>query len=280
MKIRTFIELTRMEHSIMLVLGVFVVILLADIQPSYDKLLFALACPLLISAGAFALNDYFDAESDRLNRKNRPIVRGEITKEDALKIAVLLIVLGTLIAYPLGVYPFMIAVVFALLSILYDWKLKDVALIGNIIVAASMSIIFIFTSLSFAENISSVVIYVAIISFISGLGREIQKTVQDIEGDVAARGSKTLPVFIGKSYSLHVALLLMIIASALALYLYFEIPPLKGNTLYLVPMLVSVCMFLYSSYLFYGAQKQKEMGRRISLYALILGIISYMLGGI
>jgi 4-hydroxybenzoate polyprenyltransferase len=50
------------------------------------------------------------------------------------------------------------------------------------------------------------------LGFVSGLAREIIKSVQDVEGDVAARGSRTLPVLVGRKAAL---------IGAAALYAFF-----------------------------------------------------------
>lgn len=273
-------RLVRIEHSAMLVLGVLTAILLLDLHFTYAQLLLLSLCPFLVSAGAFALNDYFDAESDKKNRKDRPIVRGEISKQVALLIGAALLLLGVLVAFPLGMQAFSIAAVFAFLSVLYDWKLKDIALIGNSIIAASMAIVFIFTEVALAGTISQLTLLLCAASFLSGLGREIQKTVQDVEGDVLARKSMTLPVLIGKWPSLHLSLVLVLAASLLGLYFYAAVPPLQNNPLYIIPMAISISLLCYSSYLFYGDRKSAEKGRKLSLYALMLGIIAFMMGGI
>jgi len=280
MKIRAILELVRVEHSLMLILGVIVPILLLDLGFTAVQASLLFLCPFLISAGAFALNDYFDVESDRRNRKDRPIVRGDISKSGALWISVLLLALGMLAALPLGAYPLLIAVVFASLSVLYDWKLKDVALIGNMVIASSMAIVFIFTEMALAGTVSQLTMLICATSFLSGLGREVQKTVQDLEGDVKARGSRTLPVLIGVNASLAFSVLLIAAASIIALYMFLEVPPLKLNPYYLIPLAASVLGFAYASRMFYGDAVMRERGRKVSLYALLLGIFAYILGGI
>ncbi|MEM0438133.1 MAG: UbiA family prenyltransferase [Candidatus Micrarchaeia archaeon] len=280
MRLPAVMELVRVEHSIMLVLGVATSILLLDLQFTHTQLLLLSLCPFLVSAGAFALNDYFDAGSDRKNRKDRPIVRGDVSEQLALWLGVSLLSLGVLIAFPLGMQAFSIALVFAFLSVLYDWKLKDVALIGNSIIAASMAIVFIFTEVALAGTISQLTLLICATSFLSGLGREIQKTVQDVEGDVLARKSMTLPVLIGKAPSLHLSLVFVLAASLLGIYLYLTVPPLQNNPLYIIPMTLSIGLLCYSSYLFYGGKKSAEKGRKLSLYALMLGIFAFLLGGI
>lgn len=280
MILKTIAELTRIEHSAMLVLGVITAIALLHLPFTYSQLLFLFLCPFLVSAGAFALNDYFDVETDRKNRKDRPIVRGDITEGQALWLGIILLVLGVLAAVPLGIPALAIALLFALLSILYDWKLKDVALLGNMIIASSMAIVFIFTEMALSGSVSHLIIFVAAVSFLSGLAREIQKTVQDVEGDVKVRKSRTLPVIIGNSPSLILALLLTIVASLLAVWLFLAVPPLINNYYYLVPAAGSIIGLLYAAVRFFGNPQEQETARKISLGSMTLGMIAYLLGGV
>ncbi len=280
MNLKAIAQLTRIEHSVILMLGVITAIVLLHLSFTYAQLVSLLLCPFLVSAGAFALNDYFDAESDRINKKKTPIVKGEISEWEAKWLGIALLLMGVLVAVPLGTNALNIAFLFASLSILYDWKLKDVALLGNAIIAASMAIVFIFTDVALSGTISALTMVVVATSFLFGLAREIQKTVQDVEGDVKARGSVTLPVLIGKNPSLVLALLLTIAASLLALWPFLSMPPLQGNYLYLIPALGSIIGLLYASVRFFGTPHDQETAKKISLLSLTLGMVAYLLGGL
>ncbi len=280
MNAKSIARLIRIEHSLMLCLGVITVILLQNLAFTDMQIAALLLTPFLISAGAFALNDYFDIESDKINKKDNPIVKGEIRETDALLIGAEMIAVGVIISWHLGMGAFIIAVLFAILSIAYDYKLKDIAVIGNAVIASSMAIVFIFTEISLAGEISELVLLISAVSFMSGIGREIQKTAQDMEGDLKGRKSKTLPMIIGKENALHLAAALIVCASLLALHLYFAVPPLQNNIAYLAIALCSIALFAYSTIKFYGDEKEMEIGRKYSLYALMLGIIAFLVGGL
>ncbi|MDE1762597.1 MAG: UbiA family prenyltransferase, partial [Candidatus Micrarchaeota archaeon] len=88
-KFAEILRLTRIEHSIMLVIAVLAAELIANhgVLPSAPTLAFSLITPIFISMGAFAINDYFDIKVDRANRKNRPLVAGTLRPHEALFIA-------------------------------------------------------------------------------------------------------------------------------------------------------------------------------------------------
>jgi len=182
--IGAFVRLTRIEHALMLDIAVLIAVFIgakagAAALPSLGTFTLALAVPAFVQMGSFALNDYFDVETDKHNKKkDRPIVSGEVGKQEALAIAVVCYLLGNALAYFLGMGAFGIAVVFSVMSIAYNWKLKDVALAGNLYIAATMGIPFVFGSVIVAGSITRAAWVLAVIACIVGLAREIMKTGQ------------------------------------------------------------------------------------------------------
>ncbi|MEM3228556.1 MAG: hypothetical protein QW549_03130, partial [Candidatus Micrarchaeaceae archaeon] len=72
-KIGAILRLTRIEHSVMLIIAVVAAELIASRSlPDYFVLALSLITPIFISMASFAINDYFDIETDRLNKKSRP----------------------------------------------------------------------------------------------------------------------------------------------------------------------------------------------------------------
>lgn len=280
MDLKAVMKLTRIEHSFMLILAVLVSVITLNLQFPLEMYFYLFMCPFLVSAGAFALNDYFDVETDKLNNKKTPIVSGEITKNNALFISIMLLILGVIISLPLGIYAFIIAIIFAILSVLYNSKLKDVALVGNIIISMSMAIVFIFTEISVVGTVTNTSIFMGLTSLFSGLGREIYKTVQDMDGDVKARNSKTLPVLIGKNNSIHLGTFSIILAIFGAIYMYFEIIPMKENLAYLILAGISILLFLKSISLVYLKENKFKEIRNLTLQAMSIGLISFLISGI
>ncbi|MFN7157085.1 MAG: UbiA family prenyltransferase, partial [Erythrobacter cryptus] len=76
------------------------------------------------------------------------------------------------------------------------------------------------------------------LAFITGLGREIAKTVQDMEGDRRARKATTLPMLFGVRNSLISAIALYWLAILLSFIPFFSIFPFRGNLTYLLLILV------------------------------------------
>ena len=144
----------------------------------------------------------------------------------------------------------------------------------------SMAIVFIFTEISVVGTITNTSIFMGLTSLFSGLGREIYKTVQDMDGDVKARNSKTLPVLIGKNNSIHLGTFSIILAIFGAIYMYFEIIPMKENLAYLILAGISILLFLRAISLVYSRENKFKEIRNLTLQAMSIGLISFLISGI
>src|SRR5512136_3224600 len=91
-------ELMRLGHGFMLFLGILIgsVIALEGVSlPSWDKFILTFFTALFLEASTFALNDYYDLEIDRVNKRtDRPLVRGDIKPKTALLFFYILFPLG------------------------------------------------------------------------------------------------------------------------------------------------------------------------------------------
>lgn len=206
-------RLTRFEHALMLALGVLIAetVVLGGLPPLDIVLILSLLVPVFSEMGSFALNDYFDIGTDRLNRKmDRPLVKGTLSPGFALGLSMSSMTVSAILAYLINLPAFAIVVAFNLAAIAYNAKLKDLPLVGNVYIGLTMAIPFIFGSFVYSPELMPVAIALAALGFVAGLAREIIKSAQDLEGDIEARGSKTLPAVIGKRASLAIAALLYI----------------------------------------------------------------------
>ncbi len=283
-KLRAIWQLTRLEHGIMFGLGVVIGIVVSDTAflTSYNVLL-GLLTAVMIEAGTFALNDYYDLEVDRANKRvDRPLVRGDLSPKIALVIALLLTPIGVLASILLNWICFFIALISALFGVFYDVKLKETGFPGNIYIAYSMAIPFIFGG-AITGKLPFVLWLLALIAFLSGLGREIMKGAMDVEGD-ALRNVRSVARIYGEKRAAHSAGALFIIGIILSLipYFYAEGAKYYQNEIYLIPVLLSDLLFAYTSFNLlekYSISTVKQM-RSITLLAIFLGLIAFLMGAL
>ena len=279
-KLVAVLKLTRIEHSLMLVIAVVAAELLASGSlPPLPILILSLIAPVFISMASFAINDYFDVEADRINKKMRPLVTGDLTRRGALYITVISLFIGVAASALINQYAFAITFIFGALAMLYSYSLKRMFVIGNAYIGLSMVIPYLFGNYVVSTSIGASIILVSVMTFISGFAREVQGTIRDYEGDVKARKVMTIPTVIGKKASALLALFLYVVAVLVSAYMFVYIMPFRYNLVFGIPVALSDVMLLYvgATYLSKNAERKYGMGRNVSLFAMGLALVAILL---
>ncbi|MEM3289947.1 MAG: UbiA family prenyltransferase [Candidatus Micrarchaeaceae archaeon] len=270
-KVSAILRLTRIEHSIMLIVAVVAAELIAaHALPSYWILALSLITPIFISMASFAVNDYFDIETDRLNKKNRPLVIGALKPKEAMYVAITSLLVGIVASAFINWYCFAIALVFGALAMLYSYRLKEVLLIGNAYVAFAMAVPFIFGNYVMTTALNSADIWLFAMIFLSGMAREIHGTIRDYEGDIKVRKATNLPKIIGIRGAAIVAFAFYALAIAISVWIFFYFEPFKHNLAYLLPILLTDTLLAYVGlgHIFIAGKRFYDKSRDISLFAM------------
>jgi len=289
-KIKAIWELMRLEHGVMIFIAILIGAIIAlngEEIPDSKNLFLIFFTALFLEASTFALNDYYDFEIDKKNKRtDRPLVRGDLKPKTALLLFYILFPLGIICAYFVNLLCFIIALITAILAILYDAKIKKIKLVGNFYIAYTMAIPFVFGGASVLEgNTLSVTIHpaiyiIALIAFLAGSGREVMKDVMDFEGDKKS-GVRSLPIYIGCRKSNIVAALFYIAAIAMSFLPYcFEIFGVYyQNIYYLIFVLITDLMFLTTSLqLIVKKNPHLKMYRTYTLVAIFIGLLAFLIG--
>ena len=289
-KIKAVWELMRLEHGVMIFLAILVGSIIAlegSALPDWDKFILTFLVALFLEASTFALNDYFDLEIDKKNKRtDRPLVRGDLLPKTALYLFFIFFPIGIVCAYFVNLTCFIIALITALFAILYDTHMKKVKLVGNFYIAYVMAIPFIFGGATVIQEntlyftIQPAIYIIALIAFLAGSGREIMKDVQDYEGD-KVKGVKSFPKYIGKRKSNILAALFYIFAIALSFLPFFmqRFDFYFLNMAYFLPVLVCDTMLLTTSlHLIFKKQPRLKIYRKFSLVAIFIGLIAFFIG--
>ena len=167
-----------------------------------------------ITAAGNVINDYYDAGIDAVNRPERPIPAGHVSRQAALWYALILFGAGIAASLFTNVLCIGFAVFNSLLLIAYAARLKSMPLAGNIAVSYLSGSMFLFGG-AFA-GLSGLVhlIPLAMMTFLAMMARELLKDAEDVEGD-AAGGASTLPIRIGVKKTAYCAFVFVML-SALA----------------------------------------------------------------
>jgi len=278
----------RLEHGVMIALGILVGSLIAQKTfPAIDKFILTFCTALFLEASTFALNDYYDLEIDRRNkRRDRPLVRGDLAPKTALYLFFFFFPLGILCSFFVNWTCFLIALITALFAIFYDAVLKKIKLLGNFFIAYVMAIPFVFGGAAVVEmnmsllSLNPAIFIVAFIAFLAGSGREIMKDVMDYEGD-RLQGVKSFPRYIGERASNMVAALFYITAIVFSFVPFFlqQYEMYYQNMWYLVLVVLCDTMLLGTSIQLLVKKKvNMKYHRKFTLLAIFLGLLAFLVG--
>lgn len=279
--LRAFWDLFRLEHGLMYGFGVVVGIYVSD--PSFSdplKIIFGYLTAVFLEASTFALNDYLDYDVDLANRRfDRPLVRGEIGKETALISALITLPVGLVFSWFISVQAFLFAFLVTFAGCIYDLKLKEFGFAGNIYIAFTMAAPFIFGSLISTGGITFSSALLSSMAFLTGVGREIMKGIEDIEGD-ALRGVRSLARLFGSRRAAFAASAFYIAAVAISPIPLLFLNEYFLDTKYALPVAFTDILLLYTA-LKLPRHHEKELirkFRKITLIAMLFGLIGFFAG--
>ena len=281
--LRAYLKLARIDHAFMVVLAVFTGWLSAVKSYTIDDL-FILTLGLLASIfteiALFTFNDIFNIEEDKINSPYRPIVRGEISRSSAFKLGFLAFSLSLVFSGVIWVIwknfiQFIVIVTTLIMGLTYNVKVKKILFWGNFFVSFLTALPFIYGALlkSFFIDILIRPFLFFVIAFSATFGREILKGIEDIRGDKIV-GVHTFAIVYGVNKSLKILKLPIIIAISGSLCLI----PLINNSIELIfySILISIVdgLFLTSLQI---AKENMEKSRKLTLYAMLIGIVSFLI---
>lgn len=274
MKVKAIWELLRLEHGIMYGIAVIIGIIVSGC-PNLKIALLGFLTALFCQASSFALNDYLDYEVDLANKRtDRPLVRGDLKRGHALFLSILLAPFGFLSAYLISPQALTFALMITILGYVYDLKLKETGLMGNIYIAFTMCAPFLFGGI-ISCGINIQITFLSILAFLSGLGREVMKGIEDVVGD-SLRNVRSVARVKGVEFAYKMSAFLItlaVILSPLPL-LHYGLSPY-----YIIPVAIADVLFVDTVIKLLRHEEVKEL-RKKTLIAMLFGLLGFLLGAI
>ena len=269
---RSLIKLTRVGNLVIIALTqYFTAGFLIGMHTLNDlKLLLLSISTILIAAGGYVINDYYDVKIDYINKPNRVVIGKIISRRYAILFHVLLSTIGIALGIYLSLGIGLVNAVSVFLLWLYSNNLKRLPFIGNVTVAFLTGLAVIVVDLFYRTNNSLVIIY-ALFAFFITLVREVIKDMEDLKGDNSF-GCKTLPIIWGlrKTKLLLYIILVAFAGIVVVLNQLYRALPFKYHLIFLfVPL-------LWLLYRLIRADMKKDF-TRLSIFCkviMLLGILS------
>lgn len=231
-----------------------------ELQMSPFRFVALMLATVLITAGGYVINDYFDRKIDTVNNPEEVIVGRAVSLRHSMTIHLALtafgVLLGLYVAWAVGFI--VLAILFLLGSGMlwfYSTTYKRQVFLGNLIVALMTAMVPMIVLLfelpllyrhygnllaSGDFNLSYLTLWVGCFSafaFILTLAREIVKDAQDLKGD-AVYGRRTLPAVAGLPVSKAIVIALFTLTALSLVLLYVFYLPDRLTLVYIMALLI------------------------------------------
>ena len=211
-----------------------------------------LASTVLIAAGGYVINDYFDTKIDEINRPTKVIVGKTITRAQAAMGFQIMLGLGVLCGLCIAILlsNMNIGFIYLVLSGIlwfYSSSYKRQLIIGNLMIAICAFMTYFLVG--YVVNVQLITYYqpaiyqttiitdiyawttgFGLFSFLFTLLREIVKDIDDIEGDREME-CHTIPIVWGLTTTKVILVILSVIILFLSGYFAFKLIPLPNDNL-------------------------------------------------
>jgi geranylgeranylglycerol-phosphate geranylgeranyltransferase len=237
-----------------------------------------------ITSAGFAINDYFDRESDAIIKPKRPIPSGALSLKQVVAISGVLFSLGLVMAAYINWLSFAIISADSVLLLIYSTLVKRKSgFVANVLIGVLTGTAFMYgeATISNPATISLISLSLYPIAF-GTIGGNVLRDVLSIEGDSKV-GYPTLPQKIGSSKSIKVAALFFTLTA-----LFAPLPFFIGKfTIYYLPLIL-----LWSALLVYSSirlvtsaslQNVRKYERLVTMSMILLPlalIVEAILGGL
>lgn len=254
-----------------------------------------IASTVLIAAGGYVLNDYFDIKIDNINHPEKQILGKTISRKSAMYLHQILTGIGVFCGLLLAYFAQSVTLVFIFVVVpgllwFYSASYKRQFIIGNLVVAflAAITVLIVgIIQLAFLQKIYGNLIFetpipkqlygwiggFALFSFLCTWIREIIKDMEDINGDKELE-CRTLPIKIGTPKTKIITFILIIITITTIAVLNMFYIPFEGllTTRYIIWGLI--LPFIVLGYLIFKSTTPIEFHQAstLSKFIMLIGV--------
>ena len=232
---------------------------------------------VLVAAGGYIINDYYDVKIDAINKPERMVVGKKVRRRHAMTVHMVVSAVGVLLGFWLSWQVGLINLGAVLLLWGYSDQLKKMVLIGNVAIAllgASMLLVV----AVYADKLNMITIGYALFAFLISLIREIVKDMEDVKGD-ASFGCRTLPIVAGLRNTK------LVLYPLLALFMLFVLVVIfhkKSQLLFDIYMALLVLLpSVWFIFKLIRSDKKKDFNflSNLGKFMMLTGILSMLLIG-
>lgn len=225
---------------------------------------------VMIAAGGYIINDYYDQKIDMINRPEKVVVGTMFRRRFAILAHAILTISAIGIGFYLNIKIGVVHIFSSFFLWYYSNALRRITLLGNLVISFLTGLTLLMVCIYLQRNEVLVYVY-ALFAMSITLIREVLKDIEDVKGD-SAFGCQSIPVIFGIRGAKLFIYLVAAVSSGFLLSFLITV----DNWLvryYFLALLPVLCWFIFKVI---NADRQKEYQRLISFTNLIIlsGLIS------
>jgi len=237
------------------------------------NLFFVVLASACVIAAGYIINNFYDAEKDKINRPAKAKLDGIVGQRTKLNIYFFLNFLGFIFGLLVSWRAALFFAIYIFLIWFYSHKLKKYPLTG-LLSAAVLSILPFFVIFVYYRNFSKVIFVHAVFVFVVLLIRELIKELENLEGDILSN-YKTTPIAYGELFTKKLITFLLALAFVpmYILWTYPEISYMKYYFYGTAIVLIFFAFILWSR----SSKKNYLLLHNIIKLVIIIGVFSLAL---
>lgn len=237
------------------------------------KLFFIVLASICVIAAGYIVNNFYDAEKDKINRPVKSKIDSVVNQKLKLKIYFILNFLGFIFGFLVSWRAALFFGIYIFLIWFYSHKLKKYPLTG-LLSATILSILPFFVIFVYYKNFSKIIFVHALFVFLILLIKELIKELENIEGDILLN-YKTVPVAYGEGFTKKL-ITSLIILTLVPMFILWDYPEIGAMRYYFYGTCLIFIVFIGVLWL-NSSQKKYLLLHNLIKLLLILGVFSLAL---
>jgi geranylgeranylglycerol-phosphate geranylgeranyltransferase len=162
----------------------------------------------MIALSVYIYNDVVDYEVDKINKLERPVAQGKVSRKDAATISLILAITGVVVSYLVNMEALLLTLLFLIIGFLYSIYLKSRGIYAKTLFPAILGGISGVLGGAAVGVLTPSVLYCGFLYFLLIFGTAPLMDLKDMKGD-RLKGYKTLPLAYGPKFTVKIVMLTM-----------------------------------------------------------------------
>ena len=237
------------------------------------NLFFVVLASACVIAAGYIINNFYDADKDKINRPLKAKIDAVVNQKTKLKIYFFLNFVGFLLGFLVSWRAALFFATYIFLIWFYSHKIKKYPLTGLLLVSM-LSMLPFFVIFVYYKNFSKVIFVHALFLFLILLSRELIKALENIKGDILLN-YKTVPIVYGEQFTKKLITFLLVL-TFVPIYVLWEYPEIGYMKYYFYATGIILSIFMGILWIS-SSQKKYLLLHNFIKFVLFVGVFSLVL---